>query len=175
MKKIILLSLLTASTLMARKLTVKQGVVHAHTEVFGDSSIDPKTSNITSNLTMNGDIQSITGSVKIDILKLKSDNSQRDEHMLEALEGANYPSATFTFKKIDKRANDYAISGILKFHGVKKALTIYADITNSKNSLTIKGKSSFLLSNYNVKPIKMLFLTVRDQIDLKINVTFNKK
>ena len=52
MKKMILLSVLTASSLMAAKLTVAQGTVQAHTEVFGDSMINPGTSSITSHLTM---------------------------------------------------------------------------------------------------------------------------
>jgi polyisoprenoid-binding protein YceI len=175
MKKMILLSLLTASSLIAGKLTVVQGTVQAHTEVFGDSKINPKTHSITSHLTMKRGIGSIKGSVDISIAKLKSNNADRDENMFEVLESSKYPYATFTFKKIGKTSKGYVISGILNFHGVKKPLTVYADIKEGKKSLNIKGKASFLLSHYNIKPIKMLFLTVRDKIDLAINITFKKR
>ena len=115
MKKMILLSVLTASSLMAAKLTVAQGTVQAHTEVFGDSMINPGTSSITSHLTMEKDIESIKGSVDIGIAKLKSDNADRDEHMFQALESTKYPAATFTFKKIAKTSKGYIISGIWIF------------------------------------------------------------
>jgi polyisoprenoid-binding protein YceI len=174
MKKTLLLLLLTASSLLAGKLTVTQGIVHAHTEVFGDSSIDPKTTSITSHLTMSKGIESLKGSVVIGMTKLKSEKEGRDKNMFEALEIAKYTTSTFTFKKVEKTSKGYAISGILDFHGVKKPLTIYSDIKNDKKSLTIQGKASFLLSAYNIKPISMFFLTVRDQIDLKINVSFKK-
>ena len=175
MKKLILLSLLTASSLMAGKLTVVQGTVQAHTEVFGDSTINPKTNSISSHLTMEKGIESIKGSVDIGISKLKSDNEERDEHMVEALESKKYPGATYTFNTVTKTSKGYDISGILDFHGVKKPLTVHAAIKEDTKSLNIKGKGSFLLSNYNIKPIKMLFLTVRDRIDLKINVQLKKR
>jgi len=175
MKKLILLSLLTVSSLMAGKLTVIQGTVQAHTEVFGDSTINPKTNAISSHLTMNENIESIRGSIDVGISKLKSDNEERDEHMVEAIESKKYPSSTFTFNTVAKTSKGYDISGILDFHGVKKPLTVHADIKEDTKSLSIKGKASFLLSSYNIKPIKMLFLTVRDRIDLKINIQFKKR
>ena len=167
--------LLTASSLMAGKLVVVQGTVQAHTEVFGDSTINPETHSITSHLSMNKGVGSLKGSVDIGVSKLKSDNTDRDEHMFKVLESSKYPSAKFTFKKIGKTTKGYAISGILNFHGVKKPLTVYADIKEDKKHLSIQGKASFLLSNYNIKPIKMLFLTVRDKIDLKISIQFKKR
>ncbi len=175
MKKIILLSILTLSTsLMAQKLVVNHGIVKAHTEVFGDSSIEPATTVIISHLTMGKGITSMKGSIDVSILKLKSDNSKRDEHMVEALESKNYPLSTYTFSSVKKASHGYTIDGILNFHGVQKPLQINADITKEGREIIFHGKSSFLLSDYKVKPIKLFFLTVRNKIDLAIDVTFKK-
>ena len=175
MKKILCLSLLTASALCANTLVVSKGIVNAHTEVFGDSSINPSTKSITSHLKMDKTIESLNGSVDVSITKLKSDNSSRDEHMDEALESKKYPVAHYRFKKVSKTASGYKIDGVLSFHGVQRPLQIDAHITDRGQSIEIKGKGHFLLSSYHVKPIKLLLLTVRDRIDLQIDVNLKKQ
>ena len=176
MKKIILLSLITLSTsLMAKKLVVNHGIVKAHTEVFGDSSIDPATTGIVSHLTMGQKITSIKGSVDVSMLKLKSDNSKRDKHMAEALESKSYPLSTYTFNSVIRSSHGYFVDGTLNFHGVKKPLQIYANIRQKGKEVIFHSKSSILLSDYKIKPIKLLFLTVRNKVDLTIDVTFKKQ
>jgi len=156
-------------------LVVTEAKVQAHTEVFGDSSIDPTTTDLISHLSMEKSIESIKGSIDISIEKLKSDNSKRDEHMVESIESAKYPFATYTFKEVKKSSTGYTVNGILNFHGVKNPLTIEANIKKTKDGLSFKGNSGFLMSSYNVTPPTMFFLTVRDQIDLNIDVMFKKR
>lgn len=175
MKTSLLFLLLASSWLMAGNLMITQSDVQAHTEVLGDSTINPKTTNLTSHLTMEKNIESIRGTIDISMLDLKSDNADRDEHMTKAIESAKYTLATYTFKEVKKSAKGYTVNGILDFHGVEKPLTIQAEIHNIKGVITFKGASSFLMSSYNVTPPKMFFLTVRDQIDLTIDVKFKKR
>jgi polyisoprenoid-binding protein YceI len=175
MKTALLFLILASSSIMAGSLVITQAEVQAHTEVFGDSTINPKTRNLTSHLTMGKNIESIKGTIDISMLNLKSDNADRDEHMAESIESAKYTLATYTFKEVKKSAEGYIVNGILNFHGVKKPLSIQAEIDKVKGGIIFKGTSSFLMSNYNVTPPNMLFLTVRDQIDLTIDVTFKKR
>ena len=175
MKKLLVIGLLGMEMLCASALVTSNAVVKAHTEVFGDSTIDPETRSVTSHLRMPGGVESITGSVDVNILKLKSDNEKRDEHMVGALESKKYPVATYTFKKVAKQNNGYVIDGILDFHGVKKPLSLRADIKENGNNVHIKAKGHIKLSEYKVKPIKMFFLEVRDRIDLKVDATFKKQ
>jgi polyisoprenoid-binding protein YceI len=175
MKKILFLALLSSAWLAAGNLVVKEGYVKAHTEVLGDSTIDPSTTGLNSHLTMQNTIESIKGTIDISMNILKSDNEDRDEHMLKAIEEVKYPLATYTFSEVKKTENGYKVSGILDFHGVKKPLDIQAKITTANGKVNFKGASSFLMSNYNVKPPKLLFLTVRDQVDLDIDVKFEKR
>lgn len=160
---------------MAGHLTVTQATVQAHTEVFGDSTINPQTTHLTSHLKMGKNIESISGTINISMKSLKSDNATRDEHMMKAIESSKYSLATYTFREVKKTASGYTVNGILNFHGVKKPLTIKAKIDKTKNGLDFKGVSHFLMSSYGVTPPKMFFLTVRDQIDLKINVMFKNR
>ncbi len=171
MKKTVLVSLLSLSSLFAQTLVLQQGTVTAHTEVFGDSHIEPATKRITSHLTMDEGIASIHGSVDVSIKKLKSDNAKRDAHMEEALQSDTYPLAHFTFQKVSKNG----IDGVLKFHGVQHPLHIDATVTDNGPTVKIKGKSHISLADYKVKPIKLFLMTVRDRIDLRINVTFTKR
>lgn len=175
MKKVIFLALLSSAWLSAGNLVVKEGYVKAHTEVLGDSTIDPSTTGLNSHLTMQNTIESIKGTIDISMDILKSDNQDRDEHMLKTIEEVKYPLATYTFSNVKKTDKGYIISGILDFHGVKKPLDIQANITKTNENIYFKGTSSFLMSSYNVKPPKMLFLTVRDQVDLDIDVKFVKR
>ena len=175
MKTFLLLSILASTWLTAGSLVVTQAKIQAHTEVFGDSSIDPTTTHLTSHLSMGKNIESIKGSIDISMMKLKSDNDKRDEHMVDSIESVKYPLATYTFKKVQKSSTGYTVNGILNFHGVKKPLTIEANIEKTKAGLSFKGSSGFLMSSYNVTPPTMFFLTVRDQIDLNIDVMFKKR
>jgi len=175
LKTSLLLTLLTSTWLTAGSLVVTQAKVQAHTEVFGDSTINPATIHLTSHLSMEKNVESIKGSIDISMLKLKSDNAKRDEHMVESIESAKYPLATYTFKEVKKSSSGYTVNGILNFHGVKKPLTIEANIKKTKSGLSFKGSSGFLMSSYNVTPPTMFFLTVRDQIDLNIDVMFKKR
>ena len=95
--------------------------------------------------------------------------------MAKSIESSKYSKATYTFKEVKKSTTGYMVNGILNFHGVKKTLMIKANIKKTKGGLSFKGTSGFLMSSYNVTPPTMFFLTVRDQIDLKINVMFKKR
>jgi len=160
---------------MASDLVVTTASIKAHTEVFGDSTIDPVTTSLTSRLSMSGGIETIKGTVDASIRLLKSDNAKRDEHMVKAIESDKYPLATYSFKEVKKAGAKYKISGILNFHGVKKPLSITADIKEKNGKVSFKGQGSFKMSSYGVKPPKLLLLTVRDQIDLDIDVQFKKR
>lgn len=175
MKKTLIISLLAATFLSAGNLTVTQGVVKAHTEVFGDSTIDPETTGLVSHLKMDNDPQTLNGSIDVSIKGLKSDNEDRDKHMYEAINSTKFPQATYKIQSITKSAQGYNVAGILDFHGIQKPLSILAQITQSGDTLQFNGKSSFLMSSYGVEPPRLLLLTVRDQVDLTIDVTFKNK
>jgi len=175
MKRSLFLFLFAASWLMAAELVITQGSIKAHTEVFGDSTIDPMTTALSSHLKMSDGVESISGSINASMRALQSDNDDRDEHMAEAIASEKFPLATYTFTDVVKTEEGYTINGNLNFHGVTKPLSVAAQFLERDNMLKLTGTAYFAMSEYDVEPPTMLFLTVRDQIDLKIDITFEKQ
>ncbi len=170
MKKFAILLLLSFS-LFAGNLQLKEGFVAAHTEVLGDSTIDPLNNNLHADLTISGnDITSIRGKISVDMKLFVSDNSDRDEHMNKTNEVEKFPLASYTITAINKAkdAHAYTIEGTLNFHGVQKALNFDAEILATEQSISISAISKFLLSEYDVDaPCLLGFaLCVEDNVDI---------
>ena len=175
MKKLLVFMAIFAISVFANPLVFAQGAITAHTEVFGDSTIDPQTSNITSHLSIGDDISSLKGSVDVSLVALKSDNHGRDKHMQKAIEAMKYLKTTYTISNVKKVDDHYKIQGTLDLHGVKKPLKLTGNIEFDNGKLKMDLKTSFLMSGFKIEPPKLLFLTVRDKIDMKINTTFAKQ
>jgi len=175
MRNLFIALLALAPWLGAAQLGVTQGVVIAHTEVFGDSTIDPSTTAVTSHLQMPEGIDSIHGEVVVSMVALASDNKDRDEHMHEAMESAAFPHAVYTIESVAAKGEGYALTGTLQLHGVSKPLAVEAQIADANTTLNMKGNASFLMSEFGIKPPTLLFLTVRDQVDITFDVTFAKE
>ena len=170
MKKFTLLLFLCFS-LFAADLQLKEGFVAAHTEVLGDSTIDPLNNSLHANLSMSGgDIKSIKGNLSVEMKLFSSDNSDRDKNMHETTEADKFPLATYTITSIDKTKNTdtYTMKGKLDFHGVQKELNFNTEITIQQNTISISAISKILLSDYDVDaPCLLGFaLCVDDKIDI---------
>lgn len=172
--KLSLAVLLTASV-YAGNLTFESGSIKAHTEVFGDSTIDPYTKKATSHLVMDDAPATLHGSVEIGMLSLVSDNKKRDEHMQEAVESALFPKAVFEVKDVVvKGEGNYTLKGMMTLHGVTKAMNFEGNIAQEGNKVHIKATGALKMSDYGIKPIKMMFLTVRDQVDLNVDLSLKR-
>lgn len=169
-KKLLSISLL-AFSLYGANLSVANGKIEAHTEVFGDSAINPTSTNVKANLSFDGTIESLRGVVSIDTKSLISTNTERDTHMYETLEADKYNSISFDIKAIQKDGVDYNIIGELKLCSVTKPIKAKATITKlSDSKLNINSIFAINMSDFGVKPPKLLFLTVRDRVDLNVSL-----
>lgn len=175
MRYMLLLGLMLGSSLLASTLLFSKGEVVAHTEVFGDSEINPKTSTIFSKLTIEDEIITIRGEIDISLIDLKSENKGRDEHMHEVLDSANYTKARFVIEDIKQAGDYYEVYGTLALHGVKKPLKLIGDISKTENQIKFVLKNSFNMSEFGIEPPTMLFFTVRDQVDISVDTTFDIK
>jgi polyisoprenoid-binding protein YceI len=176
MKKIILSTIAVFNMSFANTLVLDHGLIRAHTEVFGDSSINPQTSTIKSSLTISSSPESIRGYIDASMTALKSDNNDRDEHMYKAIESRKFPYAHYKITNIEKiKGDNYLLHGTMTFHGVTHPLSFKAKILQNNNKIEIRAKSFIKLSDYKVKPIKLLFLKVRDRIDLNADIHFTQR
>ena len=170
------LSLVFVSSMFASSLVFVKGEVVAHTEVFGDNKIDPKTSSIFSKLTIDEDVLSIRGEIDISLIDLKSDNDGRDEHMHEVLGVSTYTKTTFTIEDVKKVETAYEVHGTLNLHGVTKPLTLSGDIVKVDNQVRLVLKNSFKMSDFGIEaPVMAFVLKVRDQVDISVDTTYEIK
>jgi polyisoprenoid-binding protein YceI len=154
----------------ASNLSVQNGEIIAHTEVFGDSQINPTTKDVKADLTMNDSIESIKGKIYFDTLSLISDEKTRDEHMYELLNVEKYKTISCDIRSITKVGDDYELKGVLTLNGISKNLKAKVSVTQINNLISLKGNFSFNLTDFSMEPPKMIFLTVRNQIDISYNI-----
>lgn len=155
-------------------VTVQSGEIKAHTEVFGDSSIDPETKNVKGDLTIDKSVESIKGKIYFETLSLISDKKDRDENMYELLKADKIKTISFDITSITKTKDGYLINGNLNLNGVSKSISVKSTISEDKNLATLKGAFSIKLTQFGLEPPTLLFLTVRDQIDITYNIVLNK-
>jgi polyisoprenoid-binding protein YceI len=158
----------------ANNLTVQNGEIKAHTEVFGDSEINPTTKNVKADLTIENSIESIKGKIYFETLTLISDKKSRDEHMYELLQVEKFKTISFDIRSITKNETDYEIKGALTLNGVTKNIKAKIIINQQNNQISLNGGFSFNLTDFNLEPPKMMFLTVRNQIDITYNISLNE-
>lgn len=174
MKKIFTM-LLLALPLFAINLELKSGYVAAHTEMMMDSTIDPVNNYLKAELTIeNNDITTIKGKFWVETTLFTSDKSDRDKSMYKEIEADKFAFATYTISSIVKTEQEdaYVINGTLDFHGEKRELSADAKITTLEGSLVIEATSMILMSDYGIEMPCMMFMCVRDQVDLLIKATF---
>ncbi len=172
-KLLIVLSLVLFAN--ASNLSVQKGEIIAHTEVFGDSEINPTTKDVKADLTMNDTIESIKGKIYFDTISLISDKKTRDEHMYELLQAEKFKTITFDIKSIVKTDVDYEIKGVLTLNGVQRNIKAKISINKQNNQLLLTGGFSFNLTDFSLEPPTMMFLTVRNQTDISYNITLEAK
>ncbi len=175
--KTILFILLFTIPIFAQELLLQKGSIKAHTEMLMDSEIDPFTQNLKANLSItNKDITSLRGEFWVDMNSFVSDKSDRDENMYEELDTDTFKLARYTITSITKSdAKDtYLIEGNLNFHGVDKKLTADANIFFKDGILFFEASSLLMMSEYGVEMPCMMFMCVREQIDLTINATLSE-
>ncbi|KAB7884517.1 YceI family protein, partial [Poseidonibacter ostreae] len=172
MHKLLMLVFLSVFA-FANNLVLQNGEIEVHTEVFGDNEINPKTQNIDSSLNYKNSIESIRGKINILSSSLKSKKEDRDKNMYELLNSSIYPNITFNITDIKKDKNkQFQIKGNLTLNAVTKEIISLVTIEESENIFSINGTFFIKLTQFNMKPPKMFFLTVRDKIDIKYNLIY---
>ncbi|MDP3292845.1 MAG: YceI family protein [Sulfuricurvum sp.] len=176
MKKIVsLAAVLLAASAFAGNLSFESGSIKAHTEVFGDSSIDPTAKKATSHLSMDAAPATLKGTIEISMSDLISDNKKRDTNMQETLESSTFPKAVFEIKEVVVKGGDNVIlKGAMNLHGVTKPMSFEGTVSEEASKVRIKVKSSMKMTDFGITPPKMVFLVVRDQVDLNVDVVLKR-
>ncbi len=176
MKKLFL-GLFLSLPLFAGALQLQEGSIQAHTEMMMDSEINPLNKSLQADVSIEGlNIKTLAGKFWVDLNLFASDKKDRDEHMYESLESTKYTSASFSILNIEatEEKDTYTINGKLSFHGVERALQAKAKIYFQNNTLHFEAKSMINMPDYGVEMPCMVFMCVRDQVDLVVKAAFSK-
>ncbi|MDP3586969.1 MAG: YceI family protein [Sulfuricurvum sp.] len=175
MKKISLAVLALVASMYAGNLSFESGIIRAHTEMVADSTIDPFTKKATSHLAMDANPSTLKGSIEISMSDLYSDNKKRDEHMHETVESSLFPKAVFEVKEVVAKSGDnYTLKGTMNLHGVSKPMSFEGSIVEEGNKVRIKATGGMKMSDFGIIPPSMMFMKVRDQIDLNVDVLLKR-
>jgi len=171
MVKRIMFLLVLPLAVFGGNLSLTNGLIQAHTKVFGDASIDPSVKNIQTDLSMqNSDITSLKGKVAFHIVNLVSSNKDRDEHMQEMFAMQTYPDISLEINKVIPKDQKYLIEGTLSMHGIKKPVKINSTIAQNGNAITMHADFNVKVSDYGMEPPSLLFFTVRDRVDINASI-----
>lgn len=175
MLKLSIAAIVMAASVYAGNLTFESGTIKAHTEVFGDSTIDPVSKKATAHLMMDYVPSTLEGSIEVGLDSFISDNKKRDENMHEALESSTFPKAVFQINNMTVQGGGkYTLIGTMTLHGVSKAMNFEGTIAQEENKVHIKAAGTLKMSDFGIKPIKLMFLTVRDQVDVSVDILLKR-
>ena len=84
--------------------------------------------------------------------------------------------ATFTIKDVEKTEEKdiYTINGKLNFHGKENELSAKANISFKDGIMTLNATAMMNMPDYGIEMPCMVFMCVRDIVDLDISATFIK-
>ena len=158
----------------ANNLTIQNGEIKAHTEVFGDSQINPTTKNIKTELTIEDSIESIKGKIYFETLSLISEKKDRDANMYTLLNAEKFKTISFDIRSITKTSEAYEIKGALTLNGITKNIKAKINIFEQNNEIILNGNFAFNLTDFSMEAPQMLFLTVRNRIDISYNISIKQ-
>ncbi len=175
MKKVSLTVLALVASMYAGSLSFESGSIQAHTEMVADSTIDPFTKKVTSHLIMEANPLTLKGTIEISMNDLASDNKKRDADMQKTLASSVFPKAIFEVKDIVAKGGDgYTLKGIMNLHGVNKPMNFNGIIVEESNKVHIKATGDLKMIDFGIIPPSMLFMKVRDQVDVNVDVVLKR-
>ena len=94
--------------------------------------------------------------------------------MHELLKVEKFKTISFDIKSITQNGNAHDINGVVTLNGVSKNITAKTTIIKENNQVTLKGGFSFNLTDFSLEPPVMMFLKVRNQIDISYNILLSE-
>lgn len=113
-------------------------------------------------------------SIQILLQDMKTGDSNRDNHMMEALGFPEVKDITLEILKVQYSAGKYQISFNTKMNGIKKLLTSTADTQELDGKLKVSGKFLIKLDQFNVTPPSLLFIKISNEVICEYNFTLSE-
>ena len=123
-------------------------------------------------------IERTTASVSLKVDHFFSDNSRRDSHMIEVLEGLVFPTIEWTVTSvvggsgpITPGVHRLTATGPLTIHGVTRPLSVPIELTvGGKGELTIGAGFSVALEEFGIERPTMVFVPIENIVPIIVKV-----
>ena len=103
----------------------------------------------------------------------KSGNSSLDSNSFRVLDALRIPNIVFRSLEIIDSLNVINVSGTISFHGIEKDLNVLLDKSTENDNITLTGKFTINLSDFNVERPSLLLQKINNEIEVQINLIFN--
>ena len=126
-------------------------------------------------------IEKTTAQFVMKVNHFDSDNTRRDSHMLEVLEGFVYPTITWNVTSVSGAAGPWS-PGVTKFmahgpltvHGVTKDVAIPVEITvGGQGEIAFDGQFTILLEEYGIERPTLVFVPIENELPIIVQVNTN--
>ena len=89
------------------------------------------------------------------------------------LDALRIPNIVFRSLEIIDSLNVINVSGTISFHGIEKDLNVLLDKSTENDNITLTGKFTINLSDFNVERPSLLLQKINNEIEVQINLIFN--
>ncbi|MBI2708435.1 MAG: YceI family protein [Actinobacteria bacterium] len=153
-------------------------------EIFGGETVKKtaagRTSAVTGSFVVKGR-QVTAGTVTVDVTKLESDRTARDEIIRNrGLESSKFPTATFqlsgpvTLSAAPARGRlvKATLAGTLKLHGVSRPLRVPVEARWNGDTIDVQGSAPVQLRDYGIEVLNLPIVKIDDRGTFEFQLTF---
>jgi polyisoprenoid-binding protein YceI len=117
----------------------------------------------------------VRGALRVDLQTLETGIGIRDRHMkdnyLEVDKGPDFSAAMFDDIRVEKLDGKSVFSGTLMLHGQRKPISGTADLQQRDGRVRVQAQFPLRISDFEIPTPKYLGVGVRDEIQIKVNLT----
>ncbi len=126
------------------------------------------------------DFTKSTVACSIQVGQFNSDNTRRDSHMLEVLEGLIFPTVSWNVESITGTAgpltpgsHSYTASGPLTVKETSRTISVPVQVeVAADGAITVTAALEILLEDYGVKRPTLVFVPIKNELPIQVTVQF---
>lgn len=117
-----------------------------------------------------------TVEIRVPVESFDSGNGNRDSDMLDVVEVDRYPDVRFTSDRIEVTAweetaegyqGSWQVTGMLDFHGQEHPITLPVEVSVMGDTFEANSTFEVSLERFEVPRPRLLFMSIRDTIELE--------
>ena len=112
--------------------------------------------------------------ISANIADFDSGISNRDSNAIRVLNALNFPNVKFFSDDILISSDSIELNGELDFHGKKVDKIVNAYVNKKNDTLTIEGKFSIILTDFDIKLPSLMLVKMDDLAKINFKLIFKK-